>query len=78
MDCNISRHGTSFHSHLMLLCCSQVLAMARPWQENLVAHKLPEALQAAGVGMILNLQVALHAASFSKLMGNFTVLTCVR
>lgn len=52
--------------------------MARPWQENLVAHKLPEALQAAGVGMILNLQVALHAASFSKLMGNFTVLTCVR
>ena len=31
--------------------------MARPWQENLVAHKLPEALQAAGVGMILNLQV---------------------
>lgn len=34
--------------------------MARPWQENLVAHKLPEALQAAGVGMILNLQVVLH------------------
>ena len=35
----------------------QVLAMARPWQENLVAHKLPQALQAAGIGMILNLQV---------------------
>lgn len=31
--------------------------MARPWQENLVAHRLPQALSADGIGMILNLQV---------------------
>ena len=35
----------------------QVLAMARPWQQNLLAHKLPEKLQAEGLGMVLNLQV---------------------
>lgn len=32
--------------------------MARPWQENLVTNKLPETMQAAGIGMVLNLQVS--------------------
>ena len=35
----------------------QVLAMARPWQENLLKHNIAHTLQVAGVGMILNLQV---------------------
>lgn len=36
----------------------QVLAMARPWQENLLKHNIPQAFQDAGIGMVLNLQVA--------------------
>ncbi len=35
----------------------QVLAMARPWQENLLKHSIPQAFQDAGIGMVLNLQV---------------------
>ena len=35
----------------------QVLAMARPWQENLLKHNIAHMLQVAGVGMIVNLQV---------------------
>ena len=35
----------------------QVLAMARPWQRNVEQHRVPEQFKAAGVGMVLNLQV---------------------
>ncbi len=32
--------------------------MARPWQENLLKHNIAQAFQDAGIGMVLNLQVA--------------------
>lgn len=42
--------------------------MARPWQLNLVAHKLPQVLQAAGIGMMLNLQVSYSLKSLGYLV----------
>ncbi|KAK9806168.1 hypothetical protein WJX72_003967 [[Myrmecia] bisecta] len=40
----------------------EVLAMARPWQENVVRHSLVQRFQEAQIGMILNLQeVGEHA-----------------
>lgn len=38
-------------------CMKQVLAMARPWQSNVVGCQIPESFKAAGIGMIVNLQV---------------------
>ncbi len=37
--------------------CLQVLAMARPWQEHLIRYDIAQGLRAAGIGMVLNLQV---------------------
>lgn len=31
--------------------------MARPWQSNLLGHRVPESFKAAGIGMIVNLEV---------------------
>ena len=54
------------HLHTILPVClwlkigtlhMQVLAMARPWQENVLKHNIAHTLQVASVGMILNLQV---------------------
>ncbi len=32
--------------------------MARPWQQNLLKHNIAQSFQDAGMGMVLNLQVA--------------------
>ena len=64
--------GTSWCTHLLQLdmhsypdlansslhMSLQVLAMARPWQENLLKHNIAQAFQDASIGMVLNLQVA--------------------
>ncbi len=54
LDKNTYFNLTNSSLHMSL----QVLAMARPWQENLLKHNIPQAFQDAGVGMVLNLQVA--------------------
>ena len=32
--------------------------MARPWQSNVCDHRIPDSFKAAGIGMIVNLQVS--------------------
>ena len=62
------KRSRSTQNSLTGLCCWQVLAMARPWQENLIANKLPKTMHAAGIGMILNLQVSTFSILFVLLI----------
>jgi protein tyrosine phosphatase domain-containing protein 1 len=41
----------------------EVLAMARPWQENVLKHDVVSQFKQQNVGMILNLQEVRHSAA---------------
>lgn len=36
--------------------CDDILAMARPWQENITKHKIVESFVESNIGLVLNLQ----------------------